>query len=95
MAASGYPENPERGQAITGVDRAAARDGVNVFQAGTALSGGHLVSAGGRVLAVSALEADLEGARHSAYDALGEIRMSGAQWRSDIAAGAVSAAQTG
>jgi phosphoribosylamine--glycine ligase len=95
LAAAGYPLKPERDREITGVDRAAGREGVEVFHAGTRISGGRLVSAGGRVLAVSGMGFDLDGARKSAYDALREIHMSGAQWRSDIAEAGVSAGVRG
>jgi phosphoribosylamine--glycine ligase len=95
LAAAGYPESPERGQEITGLERAAVREEVTVFHAGTELSGSHVVSAGGRVLAVSAVGADLEAARRSAYEALRDIHMKGAQWRGDIAGSAVAATERG
>jgi hypothetical protein len=85
MAARGYPDAPERGSAIRGLDRAASLPGVQVFHAGTARSpDGRLVSSGGRVLTVCALGEDLAAARARAYAALARIRMRGGHYRKDI-----------
>jgi phosphoribosylamine---glycine ligase len=74
MAARGYPEAPERGSEIRGLDRAAAVPGVQVFHAGTqADTQGHIRAAGGRVLNVCATGADLRAARDAAYAAIGTI----------------------
>ena len=59
MAAHGYPDAPEAGAVIDGIDAAEAIEGVQVFHAGTAIRDGVLVAAGGRVLNVTALDADL------------------------------------
>ncbi len=84
MAAEGYPGAPVTGAEIAGLAEAEAIAGVTVFQAGTAEADGRLVVAGGRVLAVSALGADLAEARERAYRAAGLIRWPGAQLRRDI-----------
>jgi phosphoribosylamine--glycine ligase len=89
LAARGYPDAPERGAEITGVESAAACEGVSVFHAGTAREGGRLVVAGGRVLNVSAVGPDLPTARDRAYEAADRIAFDGMQRRSDI--GAVAA----
>ncbi len=84
LAAAGYPEAPERGAVISGVERAAERPGVTVFHAGTEHDGERLRVAGGRVLNVSATGADLGEARRRAYQAAAEIEFDGMQARSDI-----------
>lgn len=98
MASAGYPERATSGVPITGVDDADAIDGVQVLHAGTALDGaGRLVTAGGRVLAVTALGHDVDDARAQAYGGVARIRFEGAQHRTDIGraadAGGTSAAR--
>jgi phosphoribosylamine--glycine ligase len=84
VAAPGYPEAPRTGDPITGAD------GEGVLHAGTALAAdGTVLSAGGRVLAVTAVGADLAAARQSAYERVAGVRLAGAHWRSDIALAAV------
>jgi phosphoribosylamine--glycine ligase len=84
VAAQGYPEAPRTGDPVTGADA----DGV--LHAGTALTAdGTVVSAGGRVLAVTAVGADLAAARQAAYERVAAVRLNGAHWRSDIALAAV------
>ncbi len=90
LASRGYPEGSEAGVAITGIDAAEAT-GARVYHAGTALRGDRLVTAGGRVLAVTALGASLAEARERAYAACESIAFDGAQYRRDIAAAAVTA----
>jgi phosphoribosylamine---glycine ligase len=86
LASGGYPGSYRTGLPIEGLDDAG--DGM-VFHAGTALDDdGRVVTAGGRVLAVSALGADVAEARALAYDAAGRIRFEGAYLRGDIAANA-------
>ena len=63
-----------------------AQSDVDVIHAGTALQEGRLVTAGGRVLAVTAVGLDVADARARAYDGVGAITFDGAQWRTDIAA---------
>jgi phosphoribosylamine--glycine ligase len=77
---------------ITGVDEANALADTVVFQAGTKIEDGKLITAGGRVLAVTSISADLEDARAKAYEGVARIDFEGAQNRSDIAAGAPSIA---
>jgi phosphoribosylamine--glycine ligase len=84
LASPGYPERPVYGDVIRGVDRAAALPGVEIFHAGTALADGELVSAGGRVLSVCALDADLVGALRRAYAAAAEIDWPAKVFRHDI-----------
>lgn len=85
MAAAGYPDTPRKGDEITGVDAANALEGVDVIHAGTAEVDGRLVTAGGRVLSVTASGADLAEARSRAYAGVAEIAFDGAQHRTDIA----------
>jgi phosphoribosylamine--glycine ligase len=85
MASRGYPESSSRGDVITGVDEVAA--GVHVIHSGTASQDGALVTAGGRVLAVTAVGDDVSHARATAYDGVAAISFPGAQWRTDIATG--------
>jgi phosphoribosylamine---glycine ligase len=87
LASAGYPESSSKGDVISGVEAADALDGVHVIQAGTALSGEDLVTAGGRVLAVVGTGRDVESARRAAYSGVEEIEFEGAQYRTDIAAG--------
>ena len=84
MTSAGYPGAYETGRAITGVEAAAGLPGVNVFHAGTALAGGALVTAGGRVFGVQALGADVAAAIRTAYAAVERIRFDGAHYRRDI-----------
>lgn len=83
-AAEGYPGTPRKGDVISGLDDAAAVDGALVFHAGTAMSGGDVVTAGGRVLAVTGLGADLATARDRAYVAIERISWDGMYVRRDI-----------
>ncbi|MFZ7086743.1 phosphoribosylamine--glycine ligase [Curtobacterium sp. RRHDQ10] len=85
LASAGYPEDPITGRRLTGVDDAAAVDGVSVLHAATALLDGELVATGGRVLSVSAVGDDFRQARDRAYDGLGRIGLEGGQFRTDIA----------
>lgn len=88
VAAQGYPESPRKGDEITGVDRADALEGVDVIHAGTVRTDdGRLVTAGGRVLAVTAVGRDIAEARSRAYAGVAEIHIDGAHHRTDIAAG--------
>jgi len=84
LAARGYPDAPEQGAVITGVEQAAKLPGATVFHAGTTLEGGRLVVSGGRVLNVSAVGADLAEARDLAYRAAGLISFEGMQLRTDV-----------
>jgi phosphoribosylamine---glycine ligase len=88
LASRGYPESSSNGDVISGVE-AAQSAGAEVFQAGTAERDGELVTAGGRVLAVTALGDGPAEARERAYAAAGEIDFDGRQLRTDIALRAV------
>ena len=89
MASAGYPESSSSGDEITGLDQAAEVEGVEIYHAGTGADDDHTVTAGGRVLAVTALGADARQARSRAYEAVGMIDFDGRQIRTDIAARAV------
>lgn len=84
LASGGYPGDHATGFPIEGIAEAERLPGVVVFHAGTALKGGTLVTAGGRVLAVSALGATYSEARQRAYEAASRIRFEGKHLRSDI-----------
>ncbi|MEF3698872.1 phosphoribosylamine--glycine ligase [Desulfolutivibrio sp.] len=84
MAASGYPGSYPKGMEITGIEAAQADPEVTVFQAGTRRDGERLVTSGGRVLGVTALGADLAGAKQRAYAAVAKIHFDNAFCRSDI-----------
>jgi phosphoribosylamine--glycine ligase len=87
LAADGYPEAPRTGDEVHGLEAAAKHEGVEVVHAGTrADPAGRVVTAGGRVLAVTARGADVADARAKAYAAVDEIRFDGMQFRTDIAA---------
>jgi len=83
LAADGYPGSVKTGDAIAGAE-GPFLEGVQVFQAGTARSGGELVTAGGRVLTVCALGGTLREASARAYDAASRIRFRGCHYRKDI-----------
>jgi len=82
MAAANYPAEPRRGDLITGLP--AAREDVKVFHAGTELKDGKTVTAGGRVLCVTALGDSTRVAQQHAYEAVRAISFAGAQYRRDI-----------
>lgn len=84
LAAENYPASPTKGDVISGVSAAEEGEGVRVFHAGTALSGDELVTAGGRVLGVTARGATLREARDRAYAAVDQIEFRGRQVRRDI-----------
>ena len=84
MTSAGYPGSYETGKAITGLEVAGEQPDVTVFHAGTARSGGALVTAGGRVLGVQALGDAVAAAIRSAYAAVERIRFDGAHYRRDI-----------
>lgn len=91
LAAGGYPENPRSGHVIEGLDDAAAVPGVTIHHAGTRRDDqGRIVTAGGRVLNVTALGRDLGEARRQAYTAAQKIRFPGMQVRSDIGRAAIA-----
>lgn len=83
MAANGYPDSYPKGDAIEGLD-AADDDTVKVFHAGTAQADGGIVTAGGRVLCVTALGGDVAEAQANAYRVVERISWTGAHYRRDI-----------
>ncbi|MCA1831012.1 MAG: phosphoribosylamine--glycine ligase, partial [Actinobacteria bacterium] len=89
LASGGYPGEFRKGIPISGLDAAAAREHVALFHAGTARADGSVVTAGGRVVAVSALGDDIAAARARAYDAAAVIDFEGKHLRTDIAMKAV------
>ena len=90
-ASGGYPIDYAVGKPIVGVEKADALPHTVVFQAGTEQKDGRLLTAGGRVLSVTAVAQTLEEARERAYTGLERIHFEGAQYRSDIAAGPLPA----
>ena len=91
LTSAGYPGSYEKGKVITGIERAEALEGVTVYHAGTALRDGELVTAGGRVLDVTAVAPTFEEARERAYAACELIDFDGKTYRSDIGARALLA----
>jgi phosphoribosylamine--glycine ligase len=89
MASAGYPGPVRKGQIIHGLEEAARLPDTKIFHAGTAQEGDKIVTAGGRVLGVTALGRTLAEARDRAYVAVGKIQFDGAQFRRDIAAKAL------
>ena len=84
MASGGYPVSYEKGFEITGIEDANAMDNVIVFHAGTKLSGGKFINAGGRVLGVTAVQDDLDKAIAKAYEAVAKISWKDEFHRNDI-----------
>jgi phosphoribosylamine--glycine ligase len=82
LAAAGYPDSPRRGDAITGLEGVAAD--CKVFHAGSALGPNGPVTAGGRVLCVTALGETVRQARRAAYAGVAGIHFDGMQYRQDI-----------
>ncbi|MDI3402630.1 phosphoribosylamine--glycine ligase [Streptomyces cavernicola] len=96
VASHNYPGTPRTGDPIDGLDAVAEQDAPHayVLHAGTKRDGDAVVSAGGRVLSVTATGTDLTEARERAYAALGRIRLDGGQHRTDIAAKAAAGTPT-
>ncbi|HEV8473735.1 MAG TPA: phosphoribosylamine--glycine ligase [Methylomirabilota bacterium] len=91
VASGGYPDRYRTGLPITGLEAAARVPGVVVFHAGTASREGALVTAGGRVLGVTATAPDTAGAIAAAYEAVGRVRFDGMHYRGDIGRRAAAA----
>ncbi|GHF92779.1 phosphoribosylamine--glycine ligase [Streptomyces filamentosus] len=93
VASHNYPDTPRTGDPIEGLDEIAEQDAPHayVLHAGTKRDGDAIVSAGGRVLSVTATGSDLAEARERAYAAVGRIRLDGSQHRTDIALKAAGA----
>jgi phosphoribosylamine--glycine ligase len=84
MAANGYPDDPQRGTEIDGLDAASADPDVKIFHAGTKRDGGRILADAGRVLGVTATGPDLSAARDRAYRAVDRIVWPGGFCRRDI-----------
>ena len=91
LASGGYPGKYEIGKPISGLHEAANFDNVQIFHAGTKRDGNDLKTAGGRVLAVTALGSTLAMARARAYEAVSCIHFENCHYRRDIALNAVAA----
>ena len=86
LASEGYPRSYQTGKPITGIDAAGQLDGVEVFHVGTRRAEGGLLTAGGRVLGVTARAADLQAAIERCYQAAEKIQFEGRHFRHDIGA---------
>jgi phosphoribosylamine--glycine ligase len=95
MAAKGYPGAYQKGSVIEGLDQAAQVEGVEIFHAGTARVGDHIVAAGGRVLDVCALGPTVAEAQRRAYAAIDRIRWPEGIFRRDIGWRAVERERAG
>lgn len=85
LASGGYPDKYETGKPISGLGEAAEIDDVQIFHAGTKRVNGEIVTAGGRVLAVTALGSTIEAAHARVYEAVSRIHFEGCHYRRDIA----------
>src|SRR5579884_4033871 len=86
LASKGYPGKFETGKVIRGIEAAESRGGVKIFHAGTVFRDGQLLTAGGRVLGVTAIAEDLPSTIEQAYIAVSKIHFEGMQYRRDIGA---------
>jgi phosphoribosylamine--glycine ligase len=86
LASKGYPGTPEVGKLISGIEAAESLGGVKLFHAGTEFRDRQLLTAGGRVLGVTAIAEDLPAAIDRAYAAVGKINFEGMHYRRDIGA---------
>jgi phosphoribosylamine--glycine ligase len=91
LASGGYPDKYETGKTISGLDDAAKVKDVQIFHAGTKRANGKIRTAGGRVLAVTALGSTIEDARKRAYEAVSRIDFENCHYRRDIALSPVAA----
>jgi phosphoribosylamine--glycine ligase len=89
LASAGYPAGSHKGDVIRGLECATGKD-VKIFHGGTAESNGDIVTAGGRVLCVTALGDDVAAAQDRAYATIAKTRFDGMQYRRDIGAKAAS-----
>ena len=85
MASGGYPGSYKQGLPISGLEEAAVIEGVVVFHAGTKCADGQIVTAGGRVLGVTAVGKNIREAKDKAYEAAAKISFADAHYRQDIA----------
>jgi phosphoribosylamine--glycine ligase len=84
VASEGYPEKPNIGKEIIGLEAAASVAGATIFHAGTRREGEKFYTTGGRILSVGAVGNDLSAAARIAYEAASKIRIDGAHYRKDI-----------
>jgi len=91
LASAGYPGKYETGKPISGLDDAAKLEDIQIFHAGTKRANGKIRTAGGRVLAVTALGSTIREARERAYEAVSRIQFENCQYRHDIALSVVAA----
>ena len=91
LASAGYPGKYETGKPISGLDDAAKLEDVQIFHAGTKQANGKIRTAGGRVLAITALGSTIKEARERAYEAVSLIHFENCHYRRDIALSAVAA----
>jgi phosphoribosylamine---glycine ligase len=91
MAAGGYPDNPRKGDVITGLPQGDGEADTHVFHAGTTLVEGRVLTAGGRVLCVTALGDTVRVAQRRAYEVADRIQFDGCQMRRDIGFRAIGA----
>jgi phosphoribosylamine--glycine ligase len=89
LAAQGYPDNPRKGDEITGLPRNG--DDFHVFHAGTALVDGKVLTHGGRVLCITALGDTVRTAQRRVYEIAEQIKFAGQQMRRDIGFRAIGA----
>ena len=82
LASEGYPHDPQVGREISGISEI---DKTRIFHGGTTVSGGRLLSSGGRVLAVTGLGSNLANARARSYEAISKVSLEGGHYRKDIA----------
>lgn len=91
MAAANYPDTPTKGDVIEGLPKGNSfGDDAHVFHAGTTDQDGQVVTAGGRVLCVTALGVNVKQAQKNAYEAVSQIQWKGVQYRKDIGYRAIS-----
>ncbi|MFA4910912.1 MAG: phosphoribosylamine--glycine ligase [Desulfobacteria bacterium] len=90
MASEGYPGSYQKGFEITGLEEISKMPGVEVFHSGTVIKDGKIISSGGRVLGVTALEHGIKDAIGLAYRAVKDIRWEGVYYRQDIGRRALS-----
>ena len=91
LTSGGYPGKYETGKSISGLEAAEKLEDVRIFHAGTKRGDGQIKTAGGRVLAITALGSSVEDARECAYDAVSRIHFESCQYRRDIALSAIAA----
>jgi phosphoribosylamine--glycine ligase len=89
LASRGYPAKPEVDKPITGYEAAEAFGGVKIFHAGTRMQDHQLLTAGGRVMGVTAVATDLPSAIQRAYAGVGKLQFEGMHYRKDIGAKAL------